>query len=343
METIKTMSINVYDLIDKKVKYQLDKKDQLNKDLKEELYRVRVELAKQKDKCTSLARENDKMRTVEKLSSDVLENVKKRLERLDDVQEKMELISYYFDVILGLGNKYEVSRNLVDKSILKMIAYYFYVYNDYKDIVKSFLLEALPDKYRGHIYSADSIVVPQNASKETLIKLIEEQPYYSNGGHRDWNKYCFPTYPPYSEYMKNPFIMEEDVFKCLCDNVCKKTEGYEFLHITQYQKLTNSQIEKLGEGMLLRCQDMKVIGEFFSRNHDSLSTDFHRKVFKMIGYSSNQYHGAYILNYKDEIIKEILSGMNEDEFFELYNKTYGSKKKLFKMYFEIIKTKDKWE
>ena len=327
------MTINLYDVIDKKVKAKLDERDRRNNSLRDELNRVRIENRGLKDSYRKLKESFDKTVKDKQFFGDILENVRERLDEAEDIPAKLQIINFYFQVILGIKERYVIPISVIGEYETKMIYYLYYVYNENKDIVRDFLMAVMP-KYERTISKGYSYVVPQRRAKWALIDLLKEQPYYTNGGQCKWYNLCFPDNPPYSEYMKNPLILEEDVFQCLCDNLCRKQEGREFIKILEYQNLNSEQLEKLGDKVVTRA-DKQSKGYFFNKTHMIISLDLQKRFFEVLGYSTNRYDSNYILNYKDEIIEEALSKMNEDEFVKLLNGISNGREKLLKMYFKI--------
>lgn len=330
----RVMTINVYDLLDNKIKAEFKKKDELNADLREQLYRVRIENRELKDKYRDIERKYLKLSENDSLNKDIINNIKNRLSEVESIKDKFEIINYYLTVILGLKEKYAIPTFLIDDSGVKMIYYLFYVYNDDKEIVCKFLLSVMDSRYRDSIVLASSYVVPQKVGKQELINLIKNQPFYTNGGHCAWNSFCFPKNPPYSEYMKNPLILDNEVFKCLCDNICNKSEGREFSKITEYQNLNEEQIEMLGNG-IVRKNDKECVKYFFAKNHKNISVSLQKRILDIIGYSANRYDASYIFNYNDEVVEEILSLLNIDDFVKIYNSILNDRKKLLSMYFKV--------
>lgn len=327
------MSINIYDVIDKKVKAELDERDRRNDSLRDELNRVRIENRGLKYKYNEIKESYDKIAKDKQYYGDILENVRERLDEAEDIPAKLQIINFYFQVILGIKERYVIPTSVIDESLGKMIYYLYYVYNDNKNIVRDFLTAVMP-RYERTISKGYSYVVPQKRPKWVLIDLIKKQPYYTNGGHACWIKYCFPDSPPYSEYMKNPLILDEEVFQCLCDNLCRKREGREFIKILEYQNLNNDQLEKLGDRVVSRA-DEQIKRYFFSNTRDSISLDLQKRFFYSLGYSANRYDVNYIFNYKDEIIVDLLSSIDEETFVKLYNGVSNGREKLLKMYFKI--------
>lgn len=327
------LSINIYDVIDKKVKAELDERDRRNNSLRDELNRVRIENRDLKEKYNDIKESYDKIAKDKKHFGDILENVRERLDEAEDIPAKLQIINFYFQVILGIKERYVIPTSVIDESLGKMIYYLYYVYNNNKNIVRDFLMAVMP-KYERTISKGYSYVVPQRKPKWVLMDLVKEQPYYTNGGQTGWMSCCFPDNPPYSEYMKNSLILEEDVFQCLCDNLCRKQEGREFIKILEYQNLNKEQLEKLGDRVVLRADEQSK-KYFFSKTHDSISLDLQKRFFDALGYSTSRYDANYIFNYKDEIIEGLLSGMDEEKFVNLYNGVSNFREKLLKMYFKI--------
>lgn len=328
-----SFAINIYDVIDKKVKAELDERDRRNNSLRDELNRLRIENRGLKDKYNEIKESYDKIAKGKKYYGDILENVKNRLDGVEDIGGKLSIIHFYFQVILGIKERYVIPTHVIDGYASKMIYYLYYVYNDNKDIVYDFLMAVMPDK-RNVITKAYSYVVPQRCAKWVLMDLVKEQPYYTNGGQTGWISCCFPDNPPYSEYMKNTLILEEDVFQCLCVNLCRKQEGREFIKILEYQNLNKDQLEKLGDRVVSRADEQSK-KYFFSKTHDNISIELQKRFFDVLGYSTSRYDSNYIFNYKDEIIEGLLSGMDEENFVKLYNGVSNFREKLLKMYFKI--------
>lgn len=328
-----SMTISIYDIIDKKVKAELDERDRRNESLRDELNRVRIENRGLKDSYIKLKESFDKTVKDKQFFGDILENVKERLDEAEDISAKLQIINFYFQVILGLKERYVIPISVIGEYETKMIYYLYYVYNENKDIVRDFLMAVMP-KYERLISKGYSYVVPQRRPKWVLMDLLKEQPYYTNGGQAGWLSCCFPDNPPYSEYMKNSLILEDDVFQCLCDNLCRKQEGREFIKILEYQNLNNDQLEKLGDRVLAKADEQSK-RYFFNKTHMIISIDLQKRFFEELGYSTNRYDSNYILKYKDEIIEEALSKMNEEEFVRLWNGVSNGRERLLKMYFKI--------
>lgn len=328
------MSINVYDLIDNRVKAELDRRERRNNDLREQLFRVTSEKRTLHEENEALKRELKKVAKNQKVYGNISENLKKRISEEEEVREKLNILQYYIDNILCLNVDYEIPDHVIDGSVSKMIYYLFYKYNNNKSIISELLLSVMDKRYRDCIQMASSYIVPQKRNKDVLIKLVKEQPYFCNGGHRDWLSCCFPDNPPYKEYMKNPLFLDDEVFCCLCDNICRKSEGLTFLDITKYQKLSDAQIEMLAEG-IVKFGNKDVIEIFFSSNHFNIPLETQRKIFDIIGYSCSDYSRNFIFNYKDEIVEDILKDLDEVKFTELYNIANRQRAKLLKMYMEM--------
>ena len=330
-----SLNIDLYEIIDNKVKAELSERDRRNNSLRDELNRVRLENRNLRCKCIDLEESFNKIKNDSQLYVNALNNVKQKLNETEDINNKLDIINYYLQVILGKKPKYDIPTHVIENHIGKMISYLFYVYNDDKNIVRDFLMATMPE-YKTAISNGYSIIVPQKVSKDVLMKLLYEQPFYTNGGHATWISCCFPKFPPYSEYMKNPLILDDEVFQCLCDNLCRKIEGSEFVKVFSYQDLNSEQLEKLGNSVISRA-DVQIQKYFFNNTCQLISLNLHRKFFESLGYSGNHYEGNYIFKYKDEVIEEALSKMDVDEFVKLYNGVSNGREKLLKMFFHIRK------
>lgn len=333
------MSINVYELIDNRVKAELDRRERRNNDLREQLFRVTSEKRTLHEENETLKRELKKIAKNQKVYGNISDNLKKRISEEEEVREKLNILQYYISNMLCLDADYEIPDHVIDGSVSKMIYYLFYKYNNNKSIISELLLSVMDKRYRDCIQMASSYIVPQKRNKDVLIKLIKEQRYYCNGGHREWLSCCFPDNPPYKEYMKNPLFLDDEVFRCLCDNICRKSEGLTFLDITKYQKLSDAQIEMLAEG-IVKFGNKDVIEKFFYSNHFNIPLETQRKIFDIIGYSCSDYSRNFIFNYKDEIVEDILKDLDEVKFTVLYNIANRQRAKLLKMYMEMKRKED---
>lgn len=121
----RVMTINVYDLLDNKIKAEFKKKDELNSYLREQLYRVRIENRELKDKYRDIERKYLKLSENDSLNKDIINNIKNRLSEVESIKDKFEIINYYLTVILGLKEKYAIPTFLIDDSVSKMIYYLF--------------------------------------------------------------------------------------------------------------------------------------------------------------------------------------------------------------------------
>ncbi len=140
-----------------------------------------------------------------------------------------------------------------DNNFRQNLAINFY---EHKELVIK-LLKVLKEDPTYDIQFIQQFIMPYDYDYETVIKLLRKLWYNTNGQIFDINPWWVESGAtlnnlPYSLFLANPLLAEDEVFAILLDTIQKKQTNYEYLFkVVKYnENITQEQIRLLGNCLI---------------------------------------------------------------------------------------------
>jgi hypothetical protein len=201
------------------------------------------------------------------------------------------------------------------------------------------LLKILMDDYYDKIIFIETFKMPFDYTKDEVIKYVEAPRYNTNGCIYGISEYWINTGAgkscmPHDLIMKNPYILEEDIFKLLIKTIKEKRGEYYYLFaLPQYNNnITQKQINQLGECLLVLDKTKlkyNPIQQFIIDNLKIFNTKTLNFLYKFIS-SNNQFKTFDWQKFPNEYQMKFLKKKNIEEVLKIimdYTCTWTLKEK----------------
>lgn len=199
-----------------------------------------------------------------------------------------------------------------------------------KEVVIDLLKILMPD-YSMEVSFIKSFKMPFDYSKEDVINYVENPKYNTNGCifgiSQYWIEYgSGKTNMPHDLIMKNPFILEDDVFEVLLNSIKKKVSNYPYLFaLPKHNKnISKEQLVQLGEcltNIYTEVLNYNEVNTFISENlkyFNNKTLDFLYNLIK----SDNQFKALHWEKFPTEYQMLFLKSKNLDEILKILT-NYG--------------------
>lgn len=201
------------------------------------------------------------------------------------------------------------------------------------------LLKIIMVDWSNEVSFIKSFKMPFDYPKEDVIQYVKAPNYNTNGcifGITPyWVEYgAGKTNMPHDLIMKNPFILENDVFEILLKSIKGKTSNYYYLFaLPKYNKnISNEQLIALGECLIdikTEVLNYDIVKEFITENLKNFNNKTLDFLYKLIQ-SDNQYNTLHWEKFPNEYQMRFLKEKPLNEVLKLltnYNCTWTIEQK----------------
>lgn len=171
-----------------------------------------------------------------------------------------------------------------------------------------------------------SFKMPFDYTKEEVLQYVKEPKYNTNGCvfgiGQYWIEYgAGKINMPHDLIMKNPFILEDDVFETLLASIKKKVSNYYYLFaLPKHNKnISKNQIISLGECLTsieTKVLNYEEVNGFISENLKSFNNKTLNFLFNLIQ-TDNQFKALHWEKFPNEYQMRFLKGKTLDEILKM--------------------------
>ena len=223
-------------------------------------------------------------------------------------------------------------------------------YYNHKEVLINLIKTLIPDYFK-IVSVIESFKMPYDYTKDEVISYVENPLYNTNGcifgGSEYWveSGATLKTNMPHDLIMKNPHILEDDVFEMLLETIYKRSSHYYYLFaLPEYNKnISDKQIILLGEALIdlgKNVLEYDNVKKFINDNIKKFSNRTLDFLFQFIQYENN-YGMFYWATFPNEYQMKFLFDKKLNEVLRILNNCTWSleeKENFLKRYVtEIIK------
>lgn len=207
-----------------------------------------------------------------------------------------------------------------------------------KDVVINLLKIFMKDSVKA-VSFIDSFKMPFDYSKDEVIRYVKNPEYNTNGCIFGINQYWVErgagkSNMPHDLIMKNPFILNDDVFELLLNSIRKKVANFYYLFaLPKHNKnISKEQIVALGECLVsigaasINQEDIKMFISDNLKNFNNNTLDF---LYNLVR-SDNQFNTLHWEKFPNEYQMRFLKSKKLDEVLRLitcYSCTWTTEQK----------------